>query len=271
MRLRTDRARGSRDAVLGDGADVSCGSSSGSGALAVSMLDLRVAPSRGHRQAPAGGLVPSARGQTPTQRSTARSRRAWKSVMDPVIAAVLLIVLTPIGLAVAAVVLLTSGAPVLYRQTRVGLGGRPFVCLKFRTMRRTAEAELAGLLPHNEHDGLLFKIREDPRVTRTGRFLRRWSLDELPQLVNVLRGDMSMVGPRPALPNEVDRFETDLLRRLHVKPGLTGLCQVNGRADLPWEDAVRYDLEYVDRWSPWLDVKIIFRTVGAVLRRTGAY
>lgn len=186
-------------------------------------------------------------------------------------AAVLLLVLAPVFLAVALAVRLGSRGPVLFRQTRVGLDGRLFTCLKFRTMHPNAEAELAALLAFNEHDGLLFKIREDPRITPVGRRLRQWSLDELPQLVNVLRGDMSIVGPRPALPHEVDRFEADLLRRLHVKPGLTGLWQVNGRADLAWDDAVRYDLDYVDHWTPWLDLKIIGRTVGAVLRRDGAY
>ncbi|HVU71874.1 MAG TPA: sugar transferase [Mycobacteriales bacterium] len=239
------------------------------------MLDVRGAPSRGDRPSPAGELAaplpaPAFVAARPARPHTV-PRRAWKSVADPLMAAVLLLVLAPVFLAVALAVRLGSRGPVLFRQTRVGLDGRLFTCLKFRTMHPNAEAELAALLAFNEHDGLLFKIREDPRITPVGRRLRQWSLDELPQLVNVLRGDMSIVGPRPALPHEVDRFEADLLRRLHVKPGLTGLWQVNGRADLAWDDAVRYDLDYVDHWTPWLDLKIIGRTVGAVLRRDGAY
>ena len=239
------------------------------------MLDVRGLPSRGDQPSPAGELAAPVRGYAlrviRPHRTHTVGRRVWKAIVDPLVASLLLLALLPIWLIVAVAVKVGSPGPILFRQTRVGLGGRHFTCLKFRTMRVGAEHELAALLQHNEHDGVLFKMRADPRVTAVGRRLREWSLDELPQLLNVLRGDMSLVGPRPALPDEVDRFEADLLRRLHVKPGLTGLWQVNGRADLAWEDAVRYDLTYVDEWTPWLDVRILGRTLGAVLRRHGAY
>ena len=143
--------------------------------------------------------------------------------------------------------------------------------LKFRTMVDGADAELDAISSLNESDGVLFKIRSDPRVTRSGRFLRRHSLDELPQLWNVVRGEMSSSGPRPPLPSEVEQYETDAHRRLLVKPGLTGLWQVSGRSELTWEDSVRLDLYYVENWSPALDVQILWRTIGAVIRGRGAY
>src|SRR5690606_20284119 len=143
--------------------------------------------------------------------------------------------------------------------------------LKFRTMVPDAEQRLSALLERNDGDGVLFKLREDPRVTRIGRFLRRYSLDELPQLVNVLRGEMSLVGPRPPLRREVDEYDTDVHRRFAVLPGITGLWQVSGRSDLPWEEAVRLDIRYIERWSLLLDMLIVLRTVGAVLRKSGAY
>jgi lipopolysaccharide/colanic/teichoic acid biosynthesis glycosyltransferase len=166
---------------------------------------------------------------------------------------------------------LTSPGPVLYRQERVGRHGRVFRMHKFRTMRVGAEHEQAALAALNEHDGPLFKIRDDPRVTSVGRVLRRWSLDELPQLVDVLTGRMSLVGPRPPLLGEVARYEDDVRRRLLVKPGITGLWQVSGRSDLSWEESVRADLSYVENWHLGLDLRIIARTVGAVLTRSGAY
>ena len=166
---------------------------------------------------------------------------------------------------------LDSRGPVLFRQVRIGQDGREFGVYKFRTMVTNADALLAELAGRNETDGLLFKIRDDPRVTRTGRFLRKWSLDELPQLLNVLLGHMSLVGPRPPLPSEVARYSGDVRRRLLVKPGMTGLWQVSGRSDLPWEDGVRLDLYYVENWSLAADISILWKTVGAVLGSRGAY
>ncbi len=172
-------------------------------------------------------------------------------------------------LAIALVVRRSSPGPALFRQERVGRNGEHFTIRKFRTMRDTAEEELDVLIHRNEHDGLLFKIRDDPRCTPVGRRLRRFSLDELPQLWNVLAGQMSLVGPRPPLPGEVERYGDDVRRRLLVKPGLTGLWQVSGRADLPWEEAVRLDLYYVDNWSPALDFLILWKTFNAVARGRG--
>ena len=143
--------------------------------------------------------------------------------------------------------------------------------LKFRTMVQDADKQLASLLAANESDGLLFKIRNDPRITPVGRFLRRFSIDELPQFFNVLRRDMSVVGPRPPLRREVEAYDVEVLRRLLVKPGITGLWQVNGRSDLPWNEAVRLDLSYVENWSMVGDLMIIAKTLKAVLQRNGAY
>jgi lipopolysaccharide/colanic/teichoic acid biosynthesis glycosyltransferase len=165
---------------------------------------------------------------------------------------------------------LTSPGPALFRQVRIGVGGRRFMLWKFRTMTFDAEDRLAELTELNEHDGILFKIVDDPRTTRLGRILRRWSIDELPQLWNVVRGEMSIVGPRPPLPTEVERYDNKVRRRLLVKPGLTGLWQVSGRARLPWDEAVRLDLYYVENWSPSLDAVILAKTLVAVLRRQGA-
>jgi lipopolysaccharide/colanic/teichoic acid biosynthesis glycosyltransferase len=162
--------------------------------------------------------------------------------------------------------------PVLYAQERIGRGGRRFRMLKFRTMvvgadrRRDEVAAVPGA-----RNGVLFKLRDDPRVTRLGGRLRRLSLDELPQLVNVLRGEMSLVGPRPPLPDEVGRYGEDVHRRLAVKPGMTGLWQVSGRSDLPWDEAVRLDLRYIENWSLALDTQILWKTIAAVVRGQGAY
>jgi lipopolysaccharide/colanic/teichoic acid biosynthesis glycosyltransferase/F0F1-type ATP synthase assembly protein I len=197
--------------------------------------------------------------------------RLVKEVVDRAGAALLLAVTAPLLLAVALCVRVSSPGPVLFRQVRVGKDGREFVMHKFRTMYLDAEARLAGLRHLNEHDGVLFKIRNDPRVTRVGRWLRRLSLDELPQLWNVLHGEMSLVGPRPPLPEEVAAYPDDLRRRLAVKPGMTGLWQVSGRADLPWDEAVRLDLRYVENWSLSLDLVIVLRTLAAVCRTSGAY
>jgi lipopolysaccharide/colanic/teichoic acid biosynthesis glycosyltransferase len=185
-------------------------------------------------------------------------------------AALLLVLLAPVMAGVALAVKVSSPGPVLFRQPRLGRDGRPFTFLKFRTMVSDADARLAEVADRNQADGLLFKIFEDPRVTPVGRFLRRTSLDELPQLWNVLRGDMSLVGPRP-LPIGLDELAGEARRRLRVKPGLTGLWQVNGRSDLSWSEMVRLDLRYVDRWSLGLDLAILVRTPAAVLARRGAY
>ena len=201
----------------------------------------------------------------------AGSRRFVKGVLDRVTAALGLFVLAPLLLLVAACTALDSRGPVLFRQERIGRGGVPFTILKFRTMDVDAERQRLALVSVNEGAGALFKVRDDPRVTRVGRVLRRYSLDELPQLVNVLAGTMSLVGPRPPLPAEVSEYEHDTRRRLLVKPGLTGLWQVSGRSDLSWEDSVRLDLRYVENWTLVLDLLILWKTVSAVVRPTGAY
>jgi len=194
-----------------------------------------------------------------------------KRAFDLVLAGLALLVLSPLLLVVAAVVKLQDGGPVFFRQSRVGRAGKPFGMVKFRSMVVDAEVRLAELVALNESDGLLFKMREDPRVTRVGRWLRRYSVDELPQLLNVLRGEMSIVGPRPPLPSEVDRYASEVHRRLLVRPGLTGLWQVSGRSSLSWEESVRLDLYYVDNWSMTSDLVIIAKTVRAVVGTSGAY
>ena len=191
--------------------------------------------------------------------------------MHRLVAIAALLLLLPLLLAVAVTVRLDSPGPALFRQVRVGRHGREFVIYKFRTMRTDAEALFDQVLHLNEHDGLLFKVRQDPRVSNAGRWLRRFSLDELPQLWNVARGDMALVGPRPPLPREVANYDARTFRRLDVKPGLTGIWQVSGRSDLPWEEAIRLDLTYVEQRSVALDVRILGRTVGAVLSGRGAY
>jgi exopolysaccharide biosynthesis polyprenyl glycosylphosphotransferase len=197
--------------------------------------------------------------------------RVVKELVDRVGAALLLAAFGPLLWGVALLVRVTSRGPVLFRQVRVGRDGREFRIFKFRSMYVDAEARLADLRHLNEHDGVLFKIRDDPRVTPVGRWLRRFSLDELPQLLNVLTGQMSLVGPRPPLPAEVAAYADDVRRRLAVKPGMTGLWQVSGRSDLSWEEAVRLDLRYVENWSLSLDLVILLRTMTAVLRSSGAY
>ena len=194
-----------------------------------------------------------------------------KRIGDAIVASLLLTVLAPVLLTLAALVRLTSAGPALFVQRRVGLSGREFDLYKFRTMHVRAEEGQAALAPFNDREPPIFKMREDPRVTRLGRWLRRWSLDELPQLVNVLKGDMSLVGPRPPTPLEVARYERWQWRRLCVRPGLTGLWQVSGRSDLTFTESMRLDLAYVDRWSLRLDLEIAWRTIGAVLRRRGSY
>jgi exopolysaccharide biosynthesis polyprenyl glycosylphosphotransferase len=193
-----------------------------------------------------------------------------KNLMDRVAAGLGLLLLAPLFLAVAIAIRISDNGPVFFRQPRVGHEGRTFRVWKFRTMYVDAEERLAGLIDQNETDGMLFKMKEDPRVFPVGRFLRASSLDELPQLINVLWGEMSLVGPRP-LPADDGDFLGDVRRRLLVRPGMTGLWQVSGRSDLSWDEAVRLDLYYVDNWSLAYDLSILWRTVGVVLARKGAY
>jgi exopolysaccharide biosynthesis polyprenyl glycosylphosphotransferase len=196
---------------------------------------------------------------------------AVKRAFDILAAGILLCLTAPILAVLAFLIRLESKGPALLRQQRVGLGGHVFWCLKLRTMYPGAEDLQPALVRANEADGPLFKIRNDPRCTRVGRPIRRWSLDELPQLWNVLRGEMSIVGPRPALPLEVEQYTMSQRKRLDVKPGLTGLWQVSGRSDLPFDEMVLMDINYVENWSLAFDVKIVVRTVIAVLSRHGAY
>jgi len=196
---------------------------------------------------------------------------AAKRVMDVVVSTVALVVLSPLLVAVAVAIKLDDGGPVLFRQQRVGNHERLFTMFKFRTMVVDAEARLAALQERNESDGVLFKLHDDPRVTRVGRALRAWSLDELPQFLNALLGSMSVVGPRPPLPREVALYDGDVHRRLLSKPGITGLWQVSGRSDLSWEESVQLDLSYVENWSLSGDLMIILRTFRSVLARAGAY
>ena len=197
--------------------------------------------------------------------------RVVKDLVDRIGALALLMLFGPLLLVVALCVRVTSRGPVLFRQVRVGRDGSEFRIFKFRSMYVDAEARLAELRHLNEHDGVLFKMRDDPRVTPAGRWLRRLSLDELPQLLNVIAGQMSLVGPRPPLPAEVAVYADDVRRRLAVKPGMTGLWQVSGRSDLSWEETVRLDLRYVENWSLSLDLVILLRTMTAVVRSSGAY
>ncbi|MBA2557538.1 MAG: sugar transferase [Chloroflexi bacterium] len=192
-----------------------------------------------------------------------------KRAVDLSLALVALVLTSPVMLAIALWVLAVEGRPVLFRQTRVGLHGRPFTLLKFRTMVPDAEARLAQLGALNEIRGRAFKLTRDPRLTRTGRWLRRTSLDELPQLWNVLRGEMSLVGPRPPLPTEVAGYDVWHRRRLSMKPGITGLWQVKARDEPEFDRWVEIDLDYIDRWSLWLDLQIMLRTIPAVIGQQG--
>jgi exopolysaccharide biosynthesis polyprenyl glycosylphosphotransferase len=199
-------------------------------------------------------------------------RQVLKATVEWLFATVAFIVILPILALLALIIRLDSPGAPLFRQTRVGRHGRDFTVYKLRTMHADAESLLESLRDQNEAaDGLLFKIREDPRVTRVGKVLRRWSLDELPQLWNVVRGDMALVGPRPPLPGEVSQYGPEVARRLLVRPGITGLWQVSGRSNLSWDDSVRLDLYYVENWSLALDAMIVWKTFFAVFRRDGAY
>jgi exopolysaccharide biosynthesis polyprenyl glycosylphosphotransferase len=216
---------------------------------------------------PVGGL-PLVHVEQPQSLGASRS---FKRAFDLVGASILLLLASPLMLAVAVAVKLHDGGPILFKQTRVGRDGRLFECLKFRSMVVDAEARLSGVTHLNDTDGVLFKVQRDPRITRVGHLIRRFSIDELPQLLNVINGEMSLVGPRPALPSEVRRYAPDVQRRLHVRPGMTGLWQVSGRSDLSWDDTVRLDLYYVDNWSIVQDLSIMAKTLEAVLRSRGAY
>lgn len=217
---------------------------------------------------PVAGLPLLFVGQPRSQRASRLSKRAF----DLLFSLLFIVLFAPVMLVATIAIRLEDGGPVLFRQRRVGIKGKEFICLKLRTMSTDAESRLAEVRASQEGaDQVLFKLPTDPRITRTGRILRRLSIDELPQFWNVVRGNMSIVGPRPALPGEVEQYATHVHRRLDVRPGITGLWQVSGRSNLPWEETVRLDLYYVDNWSLFQDLAIVSRTVGAVLRGTGAY
>ncbi|MGC5077581.1 sugar transferase [Agrococcus sp. DT81.2] len=194
-----------------------------------------------------------------------------KRALDIVLASIALLAVAVLAVPIAIAIRLDSPGPILFRQQRVGRDGRTFGMLKFRTMRVGAELERAALERHNQGSGPLFKLRDDPRVTRVGRFLRKHSLDELPQFWNALTGDMSVVGPRPPLPHEATTYDGVAVRRLYLKPGITGLWQISGRSDLTWEESVQLDLRYVENWSVMQDLMIIVKTARVVLHPTGAY
>lgn len=198
-------------------------------------------------------------------------KHVLKRLTDILFAGLALVAVAIISVPIAIAIKLDSAGPVLFRQRRVGRDGRPFMMLKFRTMRIDAEEQLAALKEQNDGAGPLFKLRDDPRVTRVGRFLRKHSLDELPQFWNAFVGDMSVVGPRPPLPHEATSYEGAVLRRLYLKPGITGLWQISGRSDLTWAESVRLDLRYIENWSVMQDILIIFRTARVVVHPAGAY
>jgi exopolysaccharide biosynthesis polyprenyl glycosylphosphotransferase len=236
-------------------------------------VDLLVAPAltnvTGNRVSlrPMGG-VPLLHVDEPELTGT---RKLLKATFDRVVAGFALIVLSPMLLVLGVLVRVTSPGPAFFRQERIGRDGATFRLWKFRSMTVDAEAKRHLLIDLNEHDGPLFKIRNDPRVTRIGAFLRKYSLDELPQLLNVVRGEMSLVGPRPPLASEVAMYDGHAHRRLLVKPGITGLWQVSGRSELDFDELVRLDFLYLERWSVWLDMAIILRTIPAVIRAKGAW
>ena len=198
-------------------------------------------------------------------------RLVVKDLFDRCLAAAALILLSPLLAFLGAMICLHDRGPALFTQVRVGRDGRVFRIYKFRTMVVDAEQRRAELLASNDTDGVLFKLRKDPRVTPVGVYLRRWSIDELPQLLNVLLGDMSLVGPRPALPDEAEKYAEHVHRRLVVKPGITGMWQVSGRSDLSWDESVRLDLRYVENWSFALDLQILWKTASALIHGSGAY
>jgi exopolysaccharide biosynthesis polyprenyl glycosylphosphotransferase len=225
-----------------------------------------VAGPRIHTQQVAG--LPLIHVTTPTLEG---GQRVAKRLFDVAVSVLLIFALSPIVVAVSILIKMDSRGPVLFRQDRVGIEGTHFRMFKFRSMVLDAEDRLTDLVHRNEGNGLLFKMKNDPRVTRVGGVLRRYSLDEIPQLFNVVAGSMSLVGPRPPLPREVEAYEQDVRRRLLVKPGLTGLWQVSGRSNLSWQDSVRLDLYYVENWSLAGDLIILLKTFRAVFGSSGAY
>ncbi|UEL27789.1 sugar transferase [Pseudarthrobacter sp. L1SW] len=225
-----------------------------------------IAGPRIHTQQVAG--LPLIHVTTPTLEG---GQRVAKRLFDVIVSGVLIIVSLPVMAAVALLIKFHDKGPVIFRQDRVGIEGKPFQMLKFRSMIVDAERRLAELRYQSDGNGLLFKMKNDPRITPVGRFLRKFSLDELPQLFNIFVGSMSLVGPRPPLPSEVAAYEKDVRRRLLVKPGLTGLWQVSGRSNLSWQDSVRLDLYYVENWSLAGDLLILIKTFRAVFRGSGAY
>ena len=222
-------------------------------------------------QLPEGNVFDAAPEQPRTVEAGCRPLPLRKRTLDVVSSALLLLTLSPLVAVLMLLIVIDSSGGPLFSQRRVGLGGREFRFYKLRTMVRDAEARQDELAALNEADGALFKIRRDPRVTRIGGFLRQTSLDELPQLWNVLRGDMSLVGPRPPLPREVATYTPTQARRLSVTPGMTGLWQVGGRSDLPFEAAIALDLDYIDTWSLALDLRLLVQTLLVVVRPRGAY
>jgi exopolysaccharide biosynthesis polyprenyl glycosylphosphotransferase len=193
-----------------------------------------------------------------------------KRILDVIISLAVMIAAFPLLALIAILIKLDSPGPVLYISERIGKKGKVFGCIKFRTMVRDAEKLRSNLLSMNERDGVLFKVKHDPRITRLGRFLRKYSLDEIPQFVNVILGDMSIVGPRPPIASEVREYELKHLRRLDVLPGITGLWQVQARQDPSFESYIMLDLAYIENWTVWLDLKIIVRTVGVLFAGTGS-
>lgn len=210
--------------------------------------------------------------------STVETSPAWqnwqaraKRGLDFLLSLAALIVLAPLLVLIAIAIRLDSRGPVIFRQTRCGKDGKPFTFLKFRSMVVDAELRQADLLQQNEADGPIFKIRKDPRITTVGRFIRRTSLDELPQLLNVLKGEMSLVGPRPPIPSEVAQYDSWQRNRLRCVPGITGLWQVSGRSELTFDEMVELDLKYITNWTVWHDIRIIMDTLVAVVMMRGAY
>ncbi len=241
-------------------------------ALGRADVDLVVAPGLVEVLGPRVHLRPTAGlSLLEVETSSPRRRMLAKSALDRTLGAAILLAISPVILAAALLVRLTSRGPAFFRQRRIGVDGREFTMWKLRSMYVDAEARRTALLAQSDRDGLMFKMHDDPRITRIGRLLRRYSIDELPQLWNVVRGDMSLVGPRPPLPQEVDEYRDAVHRRLRVRPGLTGLWQVSGRADLSWDESVRLDLRYVDNWSVAMDLMILWKTGRAVFGGSGAY
>jgi exopolysaccharide biosynthesis polyprenyl glycosylphosphotransferase len=193
----------------------------------------------------------------------------FKRMLDVVFSTAVLTLLSPFLIGIAIAIKLDSKGPVFYTSERIGKKARVFTCVKFRTMVQDAETRRAEVMHMNERDSVLFKISNDPRITRVGRWLRKYSLDEMPQFINVLKGDMSVVGPRPPIASEVREYKLSHLRRLDVTPGITGLWQVQGRQDPSFDSYVSLDVTYIENWSIWLDIKIILRTVGVVFAGTG--